>query len=111
MTNINDLTYICLLIYVTCLNHRTFEQSSLNGRYINCQDVCAGLPSPHLAICIYMSVHTRERDRRPGFDGVKIKFYYYYYISIIINVIPIYNTCSCLNTNRQQMENTNNLFH
>ena len=27
-----------------------------------------------------MSVHTRERDRRPGFDGVKIKFYYYYNI-------------------------------
>ena len=26
-----------------------------------------------------MYVHTRERDIRPGFDGVKIKFYYYYY--------------------------------
>ena len=24
-----------------------------------------------------MYVHTRERDIRPGFDGVKIKFYYY----------------------------------
>ena len=27
-----------------------------------------------------MYVYTRERDTRPGFDGVKIKFYYYYYI-------------------------------
>ena len=27
-----------------------------------------------------MYAHTRERDIRPGFDGVKIKFYYYYYI-------------------------------
>ena len=26
-----------------------------------------------------MYVHTRERDIRPGFGGVKIKFYYYYY--------------------------------
>ena len=26
-----------------------------------------------------MYVHTRDLDRRPGFDGVKIKFYYYYY--------------------------------
>ena len=28
-----------------------------------------------------MYVHTRERDSRPGFDGVKIKLllYYYYY--------------------------------
>ena len=25
-----------------------------------------------------MNVHTRERDIRPGFDGVKIKCYYYY---------------------------------
>ena len=35
----------------------------------------------YLLIClpIYMYVHTRERDIRPGFDGVKIKFYYYYY--------------------------------
>ena len=24
-----------------------------------------------------MYVHNRERDRRPEFDGVKIKFYYY----------------------------------
>ena len=33
---------------------------------------------------VYMYVHTRERDIRPGFDGVKIKFYYYYYT---INVL------------------------
>ena len=26
-----------------------------------------------------MYVHTRERDRRPGFNGVKIKFYYYFH--------------------------------
>ena len=26
-----------------------------------------------------MYVHTRERDIRPGFDGVKIKLYYCYY--------------------------------
>ena len=30
---------------------------------------------------IYMYVHTREREIRPGFDGVKIKLYYYYYYS------------------------------
>ena len=27
-----------------------------------------------------MYVHTRERDIRLGFDGVKIKCYYYYYL-------------------------------
>ena len=26
---------------------------------------------------IYMYVHTRERDSRPGFDGVKIKLLLY----------------------------------
>ena len=38
----------------------------------------------YLLIClpIYMYVHTRERDIRPGFDDDKIKFYYYYYYEI-----------------------------
>ena len=30
-----------------------------------------------------MYVHTRERDRRPGFDGVKIKCYYYYLVGTL----------------------------
>ena len=29
-----------------------------------------------------MYVHTRERDRRAGFDSVEIKFYYYNYIML-----------------------------
>ena len=33
-----------------------------------------------------MYVHTRERDRRPGFYGVKIKFYYYYYPQLAFNI-------------------------
>ena len=37
---------------------------------------CIVIDSKHQVI--YMYVHTRERDIRPGFDGIKIKFYYYY---------------------------------
>ena len=36
---------------------------------------------------IYMYVHTRERDSRPGFDGVKIKLllsYYYTFGNIML---------------------------
>ena len=33
-----------------------------------------------------MYVHTRERDRPPGFDGAKIKFYYYYNCVAIFRV-------------------------
>ena len=37
-----------------------------------------------------MYVYTRELDRRPGFDGVKIKFYYYIII-IISGRCPVHS--------------------